>query len=329
MLTKFNRLLTNNPSLLGIMAILLWATGASAMSFMQNVPPFEFLTLTFGTIFGFTLIKLMITQDWQSVNLPLKNWLIIMLGIPMQQVFYVFAYQNAAPEEVDLLIYLWPLMTLGFMYMLFNKKLTIRHVIAALMGFTAIGILSLKEGSGGLSFAWGHLAAIFCALVWSLYTACSENGPKLSLNIFGMSCGIGFFIALIMHLVTEHTHIPTLTECTGLLYYLVFIAALPIIIWTQAIQKGNQVFLTTVCYFKPVISIILLISLGFATFSTQLLIACLLVIAAGLLSNDYLMLQFGLIAEPKARMISVKPKLSMYENRQAKHSYQMASKLRV
>lgn len=295
------------------------------MSFMKDVPPFEFLTLTFGAIFGVTLIRLMVTKKWETINLPLKNWVIMTLGIPLQQVFYVFAYQNAAPEEVDLLIYLWPLMTLGFMYILFNQKLTLRHCFAAIIGFTAISILSLKDGMGSFSFAWGHVAAIFCALVWSLYTAFSENGPPLTFNSFGMSCGIGFFIALALHLLYEHTHIPTAFECAGLCYYLIFIAILPIMMWTYAIQKGNQVFLTTVCYFKPVISIILLISLGFAFFSTQLLIACCLVISAGLLSNDYLMEQFGLIAKPQQKLYKLKPRHIIRETSIARKTAERAA----
>lgn len=313
MTEKINRLQTIFPNASGFLAILLWATGACSVCFLDALPPFQLLTIVFFLVFAFTIGKLTLTKGWKRLKMTWKHWLLIMMGLPLQQLLYVYAYKNCPPEEVDILIYTWPLISLFFLYTFYNKRLTPYQIMGAILGFLAVVVISLKSTSQDFHFGTGHLSALLTALSWGLFTVLSKKGPKITSDNIGISYGVGFFIVLGLHLHLETPQIPAMLDSLGVLYYAFCIATAPFILWTYSTQRGNLVLLSTAAYFKPLLSIILLILAGFAQYSLNISIAGFLILTAGLLSSnaftDWLHIKIGkhvLSAFPKA-IVSQKP----------------------
>ena len=297
MTEKIVRLRSNYPNLSGLISVLLWSTGATSLCFIDSIPPFQLLGMVFLGVFAFTICKLIYTKEWKKLKMPLKHWLLVGLGLPLQQILYLLAYKNCPPEEADILIYTWPLMSLLFLFFGFKQRLTKFQIAGGALGFMAIVVISFGNSSNGLQLGFGHLAALFTAFTWSLFTILSKKGPPIGIDNVGISYGFGFLALLPLHLAFESFSIPSAIDAFGIFYYSVFIATVPFILWAYSTQRGNVVLLATSAYFKPLLSIILLICAGFAEFKASIGIASTLVIAGGLLSNksftDWLEDQFA------------------------------------
>lgn len=278
------RSLIKQPTTLGFLALLLWATASSTASFLSTLPPFEVLMFVFLINSCTTLTKISVKNEWKTLNISWKTWIIVVLGVGLQQIFYIFAFHLSPPAETDVIIYLWHLMALGFSSLVFKDKFKISYGLASLLGLSAILLLSY-ESLSLTSIAPGHLFALLCAVSWSLYTVLSRRLSHVGTNVLGVSCLVGFITTFFLHMTCEEFTCPNLTEALLLLYYSFGISFGAYILWTKAIQKGNASYLTLSAYMKPVVSLFLLCSFGFAVLNLNLILAALLVLSGGLISH--------------------------------------------
>lgn len=263
------------------------------MSTLKTLPQFEMCSIIFGGIFFASLGYLTLSRKWHLLKASPLTWLLVITGIPLQQVLCYHAYFSCPPEEVDILIYMWPIISLGMMFLFMGKKLTIRHFVAGLIGILSVFVLS-QEGAGlqyGLSL--GHVSALICAVLWAIYSVFLPKCTKISIPLIGVSYGLGFVISLMCHMSFEQTVMPTSLEIGVLAYYMTFISVLPFWLWSVAMQGGDSVLLTTVSYVKPVISISMLIAAGITAPFLNLFISAGLVILAGVLSNDQISIKIS------------------------------------
>ena len=149
----------------------------------------------------------------------------------------------------------------------------------------AILTLSFAGGTSG-GFGFGHLIALTTAIAWSIYTVFMDDSSAVNFSVVSMCFGIGLGPLIIMHTSNEVTVIPNAIELAEMVYYAIFISVVPFFLWSKSIDRGNTVLLTTTSYIKPVLSILLLIMLGFTEATTAVGVASLLVILAGLTAND-------------------------------------------
>lgn len=278
------RLLSEKPTLLGFIALFLWSTGSTTASFLSALPPFEVISIVFLAIFLITLTKIAVNQEWNTLKISWKSWLVAIFGIGVQQIFYILSYSFAPPAEADVIIFLWPLMALGLSCVLLGQSFKLRYAIASTLGILAISLLSFNKVSLA-NVSPGHVFALLCAMSWSLYTVLTRKTPDIGINVIGLSTFAGLVFTLSCHLSYETFVLPSLFQTVGLIYYCLGVSFGAYVLWTIAMQDGKANYLTLSAYMKPVLSILFLCTFGFAALSADLIVAVLMVVAGGVVSH--------------------------------------------
>ncbi|NOX14793.1 MAG: EamA family transporter, partial [Epsilonproteobacteria bacterium] len=138
-------------NMFGVLAILLWSTLASLTVKAGKIPPFELVSMTFFIAFliGLFLWKKEGKGILIHLKLPIKIWLVGIVGLFGYHFFYFLALQKAPAVEANLINYLWPLLIVLFSAFLPEVKLRWFHLVGILLGF--FGVVLLLSG-GGLHF---------------------------------------------------------------------------------------------------------------------------------------------------------------------------------
>src|SRR5688572_11702094 len=103
-------------TLIGFIAVLLWATLALFTTATGQVPPFQLLSLTFGIAFAVSLLRWWWLARRDPVRFrrifqqPWPVWLLGITGLFGYHALYFTALDHAPPVEASLIAYLWPLL---------------------------------------------------------------------------------------------------------------------------------------------------------------------------------------------------------------------------
>ncbi len=206
------------------------------------------------------------------------------------QVFYLFAFRFAPADQVDLINYLWPIMTVIGSSLLFAERLTTFSIIGMALGFLAILFLGRVEiFSGGYDpeFFMGYAFAFGAALSWTVYTLIGRSikGIDASQHI-GIHLGLSGLVVALFHTAYGGPFVPMgLWEWAviAVLGCLVYGVAYPL--WWYGIEYGEFALVTSFSYFSPILSILLLVANGIVELTLDLAIACTMVAAGSWLVN--------------------------------------------
>ncbi|HIK46016.1 MAG TPA: DMT family transporter, partial [Leptolyngbyaceae cyanobacterium M65_K2018_010] len=160
---------STQPTLIGFIAILMWATLALLTKLSGPVPPFQLTAMAFTVAFALGLAAWMraAVNPWQYLRLPLRAWALGITGLFGYHLFYFIALSRAPAVEASLIAYLWPLLIVFFSALLPGERLRWFHGTGAIAGFAGAAVLMTKGQA--LSFEGqylsGYLAALVCALI--------------------------------------------------------------------------------------------------------------------------------------------------------------------
>lgn len=275
--------LKHYPTLLGYSALLFWALAAPLTVCIKGLPIFETLTVVFSISFILSATKLTIYQQWQRLKQPWFLWVIGFVGIYGNDLLYISAFKYAPAAHAELINYLWPILVILFTICLPNEKLYPRHVIAALFGFSGIYVLIKQGSSFDSQYYVGYLLAFLDACVWAIYTLVSRHFGKSPVEMIGIYSGVAAICSLLIHIGHESFVLPSHLQWLVLATMGLTTQCLAYFFWDFGIKKGNFKLLSILSYGNPLISITTLILLGMATFSKELIIACLLVSTGSLI----------------------------------------------
>lgn len=274
-----------SPTIAGVIALILWATSSAAAMSLRGIPEFELLTLMFLGSFLLGAIITAITGKWDEVK-QVRPFVVFSLvgGIVGQQIIYMCALQQAPPAEVDIIAYLWPIMAVTLSAILLKTRLSMMQIAGLIMGFTGVALVTyMKLSFDGI--ASGHYLALLSAICWGLYSVLVKELPRVTISLLGVVYGIGFCLVLPCHLYFESFVYPTIKQWLFISYFSVILSVVAYVLWTRAMQLGKSISITISAYAKPIASMILLCSLGYAEISWSLGVATLLVFFAGICSR--------------------------------------------
>lgn len=281
-----------NATAIGFLAILMWAILALLTAASGAVPPFQLLAMTFavGGMAG------MASWPFRGVRLtelkvPPRVWAIGVGGLFGYHFFYYTALRNAPVAEASLIAYLWPMLIVLGSALLPGERLRWFHVAGALAGFTGAVLLVLR-GSGGLEFSgsWlGYGSAIACAFLWSSYSILSRSQKQAPTDAVAIYCLATAGLSALCHLAFETTVWP---EGPRQWLAVAGLGLMPVGLafyaWDHGVKHGNIQLLGGAAYFAPLISTVLLVATGFAHWSAELAIACLLITFGAVLASGRL-----------------------------------------
>ncbi len=281
-------------TLIGFLAIAMWALLALMTAQSGNVPPFLLSAITFaiGTLVG--LVFRLIWPPKEKVSVPPVVWLIGIGGLFGYHFFYFTALRNAPAVEASLIAYLWPLFIVLGSALMPGEKLRWFHVVGALMGLAGAALIITKGGTASFDpqYAYGYTMAFVCAFLWSGYSLLSRRFAEVPTSIVTWFCLATAVLSLACHFALEETVLP---QTTGQWLAVVGLGLMPVgaafYAWDYGVKRGNIQVLGAASYASPLLSTAVLIAAGVTQATPVILLACLLITAGAVLAAKQLLLK--------------------------------------
>ncbi len=224
-------------------------------------------------------------QDFKKIiRQPLTAYVLTIYGIGGYVIFWFLGFKNAPAFEANTLNYLWPILLVFFSYLVSKEKLSGNKIIGLFLGFFGT-ILLFSQGKNidvNHSFFWGYIFALVGAIIWATYSTATRyvSFPNRAMMAFMLVPGL---ISLVIHFSVEQIYIPSLKEF--LFVVLLGLTRISFLFWDYAMKHGEITFISSLSYFIPIISTILLILFGHAPRNEIILVSTLLVLAGCLIVN--------------------------------------------
>lgn len=292
---------TRSATLIGLVAVLLWATLAPLTVLAAGVPPLQLVAMSFtlGTLIGalYLLGRSDARAEIRQVT-PLAA-LIGVAGLLGFHFFYFLSLSLAPPLEANLVNYLWPLLIVIFSVLLpkSEERLRAHHLVGALIAFAG-ATLAITKGerlptlnSDALA---GYGVALLSALTWSSYSVLSRLFAAVPSSAVTFYCAATAIAAGIAHFALERTAWPLSpiqwAAAAGLGLGPVGFA---FYVWDYGCKHGDLRVLGASAYFAPLFSTILLILFGLADGSPILWLAAFAITGGALLASKDMLLTRG------------------------------------
>ena len=276
-------------TLAGGTAVLLWALLALFTTWASGIPPFQLVSLCFtvAALIGFGVIARKGRAGWQSLRQPVGAWALGSFGLFGYHFFYFMALGNAPAVEASLIAYLWPLLIVIFSALLPGERLRWFHLAGALLGLAGAGLLVPK--GQGLAFdtrdGLGYLAAVACALTWSIYSVANRRFGSVPTDTVAGFCAAAALLGFISHALFETWVMPTATQWGGILLLGLGPVGAAFFVWDYGTKHGHIQALGALAYGAPLLSTLLLIAFGQAEATWSVALACGLIVGGALLAS--------------------------------------------
>lgn len=283
-------------TLIGFIAVLLWATLALFTTATGQVPPFQLLSLTFSIAFAISLLRWIWLARrnrarFRSVfRQPLPVWLLGIGGLFGYHALYFTALDHAPPVEASLICFLWPLLIVLMSALLPGERLHWTHLVGGAIGLLGAILLVLQKAGGAVSFdaryRVGYLAALGCAFTWSAYSVMSRRFGQAPTDLVGAFCGATALLGVVTHIfVGEPTIWPAdHWEWAAVIALGLGPVGLAFFVWDYGVKHGDIKALGACSYASPLLSTLLLILAGKSQASATVILACLLIIAGAVIA---------------------------------------------
>ena len=277
----------NTATLVGFVAVLLWALLALFTVGTSPVPALQLNAVTFAIGGAIGLVWLGSTGGFADLRaVPMRVYLFGTAGLFGYHFLYFSALRLAPPAEAGLIAYLWPLLIVLFSGLLPGEVLRRGHVLGGLIGFAGAALI-VANGFGGFDVGAlpGYGLALLCALTWSGYSVLSRRlgaVPTASVVVFCLATSV---LSAVAHLFLEQTVWPT--SATGWLSIIglgVGPVGIAFFVWDVGVKKGDLQLLGVASYAAPVLSTFALIAAGLAQPSVTLLAATALITGGAMLA---------------------------------------------
>lgn len=277
----------SRATLVGFVAVLLWALLALFTVFTVPMPPLQLNAVCFAI--GGVIGVIWITATGNAKRLKGVGWPVYVFGTTglFGYHFLYFSALRAAPAaEAGLIAYLWPLLIVLFSGLLPGEKLRAGHVIGAAISFAGAALVVLGSATGfDPAYLAGYLLAAGCALTWSGYSVLSRRLGKIPTESVAVFCVLTAVLSLLAHLSLEETAWPTSGPGWGAMLALgLGPVGLAFYVWDIGVKQGDIQVLGVASYAAPLLSTLALIVAGVAQPRWSLLVAAVLITCGALLA---------------------------------------------
>jgi len=274
-------------TLIGLVAIALWAILALLTAASGTVPPFQLLAMTFAVGAAIGVASWLFRPGaTRALRPPWPVWLLGVGGLFGYHAVYFAALKQAPPAEASLVAFLWPLLIVLFSALLPGERLRWFHVAGALLGFAGVVALALGRGVGlDAQNLPGYGLALCCAFIWSGYSVLSRRFKAVSTDAVVGFCIATALLAVPCHLLFEQTVWPASpTEWLAILGLGLGPVGAAFYTWDHGVKHGDIRLLGVASYATPILSTLVLVAVGFAQPTLALGFACLLIVGGALLA---------------------------------------------
>lgn len=277
-------------TLIGVIAVFLWACLALLTTMTTGIPAFQLLASSFAVAFvaSLCILGLRGAAEFGNWRQPWYVWATGFAGIFGYHALYFFALKTAPAAEASLIAYLWPLLIVLLSSLTTGESLRKRQLLGALFGLAGTALIMLQRASQESASmpVIGYAAAFACAWVWSTYSVVNRRFSNVPSSIIGGICGLVAVAGLLCHLLFETTVRPTAGQWAAIIALGLGPVGLAFFAWDHATKHGNLAMLGALSYLAPLFSTLLLIAVGQTDANPLLLIPAVLIILGAIIATS-------------------------------------------
>ena len=266
-------------------AVVLWASLAALATLLPNIPPF--LKTGIGLLVGSLMALPLAKFDLKKLRVSWRTLALGVYGLFGYHAALFIALQTAPSVQANLVNYLWPLLIVVLAPLfLRSSRLSLRIILAAIVGFTGAAVAVLSGGAGTGGFEIGYLFALIAAIVWATYslgTKVTAPFPTAAVGVFAFVAGA---LAICAHFLLEPAVAIEMSDWSLLVLLGIGPLGAAFYFWDFAIKHGNPQQVGLLSFLTPLLSTALLVAVTGEEFSPLLILSAALIIAGALLGRE-------------------------------------------
>lgn len=273
--------------------VLIWATLATVVKLvLADIPNFQALSVSSAFAFVFLLLLNIINGSLKEMkHYRVRDYLLMaglgFLGLFLYSALYYYGIGVLGSQEACILNYLWPMMIVVFACIILKEKLTARKIIAMLLSFAGIVVLTL--GGSGVSTGnrlFGIAACVTAAVCYGLFSVLNKK-HALNQNITMMWIWLTTAVcSLIAGLLFETWQPVEGLQWAGLLWLGGIVNAVAYLLWAIALKgASDSAKIANLAYLVPFLSIILSAAVLHEAITVNAVIALVLIVSGILLQS--------------------------------------------
>ena len=192
---------------------------------------------------------------------PLQYYVVMLVGVGGYSILLNTAFKNAPAFEVNMLNYVWPVQLVLFSKLIKKQRLKLNEILGMALGFMGMCLIFIPPESQAFSkIGIGHLWVVIAATIWAFYSA-YVSGKDFSAILLVPVMLLSGIISMFLHFAYEET---ILIQPVN-----IWIAVIALCItrfcfalWDYGMRRGDQVLLSSLSYFLPLISSLYFIAFG-------------------------------------------------------------------
>jgi len=262
-------------------AVALWASLASLARVLSQWPPF---LLTGGALLLGALVSVHKVRDWR---VPPGTLLLGIYGLAGYHAALFLAFRLAPAVEANLLNYLWPTFIV-LLSPLFLPGMRLRpgHLLGTACGLLGAALIVTRgKLAVNSQYAPGYLLAVLAAFLWASYSLLSRRVPPFPDAAVGLFCAVSGLLSLGLHLLLEPSYSPQAWELPWLLLLGLGPMGAAFFLWNYAMTRGDPRTIGALSYLTPLLSTLLLTSLGGGSLTALTALAGCLIVAGAVLGT--------------------------------------------
>ena len=279
----------HRSKLLALGAIVLWASLAMLGVRLAHLPPFWLtgVSLLMGSVIALPLSRF----DFAQWHVPATTLALGVYGLFGFHFLLFMALRHAPPVQANLVNYLWPLgMVVLAPVLLPGQKLTLRQLLAALLGFAGAALAMVGgqpiQSLSDQGLAWGYLPALGSAFVWASYSLLTQRVAPFATAAIGLFALVSGVLALICHMLLEPAAQVRAQDWPWLMLMGLGPLGAAFFLWDAALKRGDARQIGLLSFLTPLLSTLLLLWHRGEAISASVAAAAALVVGAACLGRD-------------------------------------------
>jgi drug/metabolite transporter (DMT)-like permease len=256
----------SNAYFFAILSVLLWSTAASAFKIALSYVPFQqLLLISCGTsclyLYGILLIKKKFISFFkQDKSAYLHSALLGFLNPFLYYLILFKAYSLLPAQIAQPLNFIWPIITVFFSALLLKHNLTFRHIIALIISFLGVFIISTRGNLSGLhsNNPLGVFLALISSVVWALFFVLNVKDKRNAIQKLAWSFSFGFFYIFLYNLFIA-APLPHWKGIFAGVYVGLFEMGITFVCWLKALALTDSAAkVSNLIYLTPFLSLLVI-----------------------------------------------------------------------
>ncbi len=253
--------------LCAVMAVLFWATSASAFKIsLRHIDVFSLLCYASIASTAAFFVYLLLSKKLYLLKALSKGDYLhsALLGFLNPFLYYAVlfkAYSLLPAQEAQPLNFIWPITLVLLSIPLLGQKIGAKDILATLISFTGVLVISTRGDILGLRFTnvTGVCLATGSSIVWALFWIYNVRDKRDETVRMFLNFAFGSVVTFLWMLLFADTKIPNPKGVLGAVYVGLFEMGITFLLWLKALKLSKTTaHVTNLIFLVPFLSLLLI-----------------------------------------------------------------------